>query len=305
MPTRLREPGWSAACELQKPRCSLPGDSDWPQRADDHVVVPLPQPVLVLRVVDDAHASSGCRAVPATACRTARSARTSGSVDQQLDGERLAGLGVDQLAGRGPRSRPRAAAASPRADCCAPRPGCRRPDWCNGVVKTSGGTLSRTVSRIASSAPSRQAGRRQLRALEIAVDALVLAEEDLLVHLLEIEREVEGAAHARILELVAPADVERERLHAAGGVDREFLQHHALVLAPPGSRRRSPSSWRCSRCASRSASALKASIATVASRKYSKRMLVEIVAADVDVDVLAPVVRRRARRRWCGRARTP
>ena len=33
MPIRLREPGWSAACELQKPRCSLPGDNNSPQDA--------------------------------------------------------------------------------------------------------------------------------------------------------------------------------------------------------------------------------------------------------------------------------
>ena len=88
--------------------------------------------------------------------------------------------------------------------------------------------LVRTVSRISSSLPSRQAGRGELGALEIAGDALVLAEEDLLVHLLEIEREVEGAAHARVLELVA-ADVEGESLHDAEIADREFFHHHALV----------------------------------------------------------------------------
>ena len=44
-----------------------------------------------------------------------------------------------------------------------------------------------------------QAARGELGALEIAGDALVLAEEHLLVHLLEIEREVERAAHPRVL----------------------------------------------------------------------------------------------------------
>ena len=33
MPMVLREPGWSAACEPQNSRCSLPGDSDCPQRS--------------------------------------------------------------------------------------------------------------------------------------------------------------------------------------------------------------------------------------------------------------------------------
>ena len=47
--------GLSAACEPQKPRCSLPGDSDSPHEADDDVEVPLPQPVLVLRGIDGAH----------------------------------------------------------------------------------------------------------------------------------------------------------------------------------------------------------------------------------------------------------
>ena len=48
----------------------------------------------------------------------------------------------------------------------------------------------------------RQAARSQLGAIEIAADALVLVKENLLVHLLEIEREIERAAHPRIPELV-------------------------------------------------------------------------------------------------------
>ena len=71
-------------------------------------------------------------------------------------------------------------------------------------MKTSAGTLSRTVFEDLQLLALRQARRGKLGALEIAVDALVLAEEELLVHLLEIEGEVEGAAHARVLELVAP-----------------------------------------------------------------------------------------------------
>ena len=43
IPIRLSEPGWSAACEPQKPRCSLPWwIAIWPTRGDD-VVVPTAQ----------------------------------------------------------------------------------------------------------------------------------------------------------------------------------------------------------------------------------------------------------------------
>ena len=52
----------------------------------------------------------------------------------------------------------------------------------------------------------------------------------------------------------------------------------------------SPSPWRCSRCASRRWSPLNASSATVSSRKYSIPHLVEIVAPDIDVEILAPIV---------------
>ena len=96
-------------------------------------------------------------------------------------------------------------------------------------MNTSAGTLSRTVSRSLELAAGRQAGGRKLGAFEIAGDALVLAEENLLVHLLEIERVIEGEPHARILEFVA-ADVEGEGLHDADIVDREFLEDDALVL---------------------------------------------------------------------------
>src|SRR5262249_40948713 len=64
-------------------------------------------------------------------------------------------------------------------------------------------------------------------AVEVAADALVLAVEDLLVELLEIEREVERPADPRVLELVAPR-VQHEALHDAAVADREFLLDHAL-----------------------------------------------------------------------------
>ncbi len=60
----------------------------------------------------------------------------------------------------------------------------------------------------------RQAARGQLGAVEIAADAVILIEENLLVHLLEIECEIQRAADPRIPEFVA-ADVQGERLHDA------------------------------------------------------------------------------------------
>src|SRR5438067_284500 len=70
----------------------------------------------------------------------------------------------------------------------------------------------------------------ELGAFEITGDPLVLAKEDLLVHLLEIEGEVECTPHARILELVATA-IEDEGLHHAGAEDVEFLEQDALFIA--------------------------------------------------------------------------
>src|SRR5262245_64536103 len=74
-----------------------------------------------------------------------------------------------------------------------------------------------------------QSLRGKLSAVEIAVDARVLTEEDLLVHLLEVEREVERPAHARVLELLA-AGIEGERLHDPAVALGEFLEEDALVL---------------------------------------------------------------------------
>ena len=62
---------------------------------------------------------------------------------------------------------------------------------------------------------------------KVAVDALVLPEEQLLVHFLEIEGVIEGAAQPRVLELIA-AQVENEGLHPAEIVDRKFFLDHAL-----------------------------------------------------------------------------
>jgi len=44
---------------------------------------------------------------------------------------------------------------------------------------------------------------KRARILRNSCNALVLAEEDLLVHLLEVEHEIERTPQARILELIA------------------------------------------------------------------------------------------------------
>ena len=134
----------------------------------------------------------------------------------------------------------------------------------------------------------RNAGRRQFGALEIAGDALVLAEENLLVHLLEVEGEVEGAAHARVLELVAP-DVEGEGLHHADIADREFFQHHLLVAHGREIVGGRPVLG----------AVLGAPIDLVALERFQRdggiaeifvADCLEIIGADIQVEVLAPVV---------------
>ena len=50
---------------------------------------------------------------------------------------------------------------------------------------------------------SRAPARRKLGAFEIARDARVLPEEELLVHLFEIEGEVERLTHPRVVEEIA------------------------------------------------------------------------------------------------------
>ena len=150
-----------------------------------------------------------------------------GSADEELDGIRLAGLGVDELLVADLVAGLLQAAASPRADCCAPL----------GIA------VDRIRVRLRENfrrhlvahrfeefelAAGRQSGGGELGAVEIAGDALVLTEEELLVHLLEIERVIEGKPHPRILEF-RPADIEGEGLHHAEIADRKFLEQDALV----------------------------------------------------------------------------
>jgi hypothetical protein len=71
---------------------------------------------------------------------------------------------------------------SASADFRAPLPDCRQPIGIGGR-ETSAGTSARTASRISNSRPA-AAARGQLGAVEIAADAVILIEENLLVHLL-------------------------------------------------------------------------------------------------------------------------
>ena len=77
-------------------------------------------------------------------------------------------------------------------------------------------------------AAGRHAGGGKVGAVEIAVDALICAEENLLVHFLEIERMIEGQPHPRVLEFRLP-NVEGERLHQAEIPDGKFLEQDAFI----------------------------------------------------------------------------
>ena len=136
-----------------------------------------------------------------------------GIVEQELDRERLAGLGVDELlvadlvAGLLEQAQRLAQIGAHRLRAAADRIGVGGGEHLGRHLVAHGLEDFELLAL-------RQAGGGELGALEIAGDALVLAEEELLVHLLEIEGEVERAAHARVLELVAPG-VEGEGLHDA------------------------------------------------------------------------------------------
>ena len=155
-------------------------------------------------------------------------------------------------------------------------------------MNSSGGNLVAHRLQQFEFAAARHAGRGEIGAFEIAGDALVLSEEDLLVHLLEIERIVEGKPDARVLELVA-ADVEGEGLHHADIADRKFLEDDALV----GDRREIIGGGPVL------GAVLGAPVDGVGLERLDgdggvaeifEAQLVEIVAADIDVEILAPIV---------------
>ncbi len=96
MPSVLREPGGPRLAEPQKSRCSLPGESDWPQSSVDHVEIEVAHAVLVLRGVHDAQADADPEPLQRGLVEQ-HVALGGGVVGEELDGERLA-LGVDALA---------------------------------------------------------------------------------------------------------------------------------------------------------------------------------------------------------------
>ena len=137
-------------------------------------------------------------------------------------------------------------------------------------------------------AAGRHAGGGKVGAVEIAVDALILPEENLLVHFLEIERVIEGKPHPRVLEFRAP-NIEGESLHQAEISDGKFLEQDALV----GDRREVVGGGPVL------GEVLDAPVDRIRLEGFERDggvaeifevQLVEIVAADIDVDVAAPIV---------------
>ena len=115
-----------------------------------------------------------------------------------------------------------------------------------------------------------------------------MAVENLVVDPFEIQGEIEGASKARVFELVAP-DVERERLHDSDIADREFFTDYPLV-------------FECRKCVSGRPILCAVFVKPVELiglecfefdarvAKIFEAQLVEIIAADPDVDVFAPVI---------------
>ena len=119
-----------------------------------------------------------------------------GSSPSNSTRERLAGLGVDQLAvphlvaGLLEQPQRLAQIVAHRFRVAADRIGVGRGEYLRRHLVAHGLEDLQFLAL-------RQAARREFGAVEIAADALVLAEEDLLVHFLEIEREIQRAAHPR------------------------------------------------------------------------------------------------------------
>src|SRR5450759_268206 len=191
---------------------------------DDHVEIEAAKPVLVLRVVDDADRGRHTDALQRGLVEQ-RDPFRGRILNQDLDGDRLA-RGIYQLAIAYLEARflqelyalPQVGAHS--FGIAADRIDVRRGE-------NVGRHLIADRLENFQLQPLGQAGCGKLGSLEIAVDALVLPIEQLLVHLLEIVGVVERPAQPRVLELVA-AQIENEALHPAGIVDREFFPDHAL-----------------------------------------------------------------------------
>src|SRR5262249_28833178 len=134
----------------------------------------------------------------------------------------------------------------------------------------------------------REAGARKLSAVEIARNALVLAKENLLVHLLEVECVIEGKPQPGVPELVSP-NVEGESLHDSETALRKLLQHDPFV----------PDRGEVVRGGPVLGDVLRPPIDLIRFErlqrdrgvaKILKAQLVEIIAPDVDVETLGPII---------------
>ena len=257
-----------------------------PPGEGDDVEIPVAQPVLILRRIDRAYRHGDAEAFERGLVEQedALEVRVYG---EEFDRVTLARLAVDELqiahfVARFLEEPHRLAQiGAHRGGIAADRIGIR-------FLEHLGGNLVAHRLQEFELAAGRQAGGREVRAFEIAGDAFVLAEEDLLVHLLEIERVIEGKPHARIMEFLAP-DIEGEGLHHADVFDGKFLEDDE----PVGDRREVVGGGPVL------GAVLDAPVDRVGLERLQRDgavaeifepQLVEIVAADVDVDGLAPIV---------------
>ena len=190
MPIRLYEPG--SLGRLRAPIAALlvaRRQRFAPGRGDD-VEIPFAQPVLVLRVVDRAHRHADAEAIERRLVEQ-EDALEARIVGEELDLIGLAGLGVDELlvahfvARFLEQPHRLAQIVAHRIGRAADRIGIDlRENLRRNLVAHGFEELELLAGR--------QAGGGELGAFEIAGDAMVLAEENLLVHFLEIERVIEG-----------------------------------------------------------------------------------------------------------------
>lgn len=213
-------------CRRRAPEIALlvSGRQRLPPVGGDDVEIEIADPVLVLRVVDAADRNRDAEPLQRRLVEQ-RDALRRRAFDQELDRQRLAVLdqlliddlvaGFFQQARRCPQTVADVLGIAVDRILIRLRHDLRRNVLVNLLQERHFGAL-------------RHARRGKLGALEVAADAAVLPIEQLLVHLLEIEGIVERAADALVLEHLA-ADVEHERLHAAGVVDLELFLQHTLL----------------------------------------------------------------------------
>src|SRR5262249_26317276 len=132
------------------------------------------------------------------------------------------------------------------------------------------------------------AGAGELGAVEVARYPFVLSEENLLVHLLKIEGKIERKPHPRVLELVAPS-VEGKSLHDPEAALRKLFAHHAIFLDCRKVVRGRPVLGDVLR-APIELIGLERLQSDIGVAKILEAQLVEIIAPDVDVEILCPIV---------------